>query len=116
MFFIATGGPKITEPAPAYRVHIAKLSHLFVPLDDLQAEVVLLVEPQVRVRHDVQRVDHAPRRLGSEEGHLMLRATAAFGKSGSLQSQELIVLEFRKKAFHQKVTYVMHFYMHYETF
>ena len=84
-------------------MHIAQLSHLFVPLDDLQAEVVLLVEPQVRVRHDVQRVDHAPRRLGSEERHLMLRAAAAaFGKSGSLQSQELIVLEFRKKCIPSK--------------
>ena len=72
--------------------------HLIVSLDDLEAEVVLLVEPQVGVRHDVQRVDHAARRLGRKEGHLLLRPAAraaTFRKSGSLQGQELIFLQFR---------------------
>ena len=71
-----------------------QLSYLLITLDNFQAEVVLLIEPQVRVRHDVQRVDDSARRLGREEGHLVLRAaTAAFGKSGALQSQELILLK-----------------------
>ena len=70
--------------------------HLLVSLYDLEAEVVLLVEPQVGVRHDVQRVDHAAGRLGSEERHLLLRpAAAAPGEPGSLQGQELVLLQFR---------------------
>ena len=73
------------------------VSHLFVPLDDLQAEAVLLVEPQVGVRHDVQRVDHAARCLGREERHLLLRPAAALGEPGSLQGQELVFLQFRIK-------------------